>query len=132
MFWNYARPTQTLGKTIPVIALRPTSPATPTAILQPAVDGYRDGILAAKRCYDFLLSDLHHVFADKLKTLFNTGYDEDTLAKISLSSTIRDWCDSLNPKAFEQLFPDGTEKMLSLLKNTGSVSYTHLTLPTIA
>ena len=94
----------------------------------PAVFGYDtventavlDSILAAKRCYDFLLSDLHHVFADKLKALFNTGYDEETLAKISLSSTIRDWCDSLNSKAFEQLFPDGTEKMLSLLKNTGS------------
>lgn len=48
MFWNYARPTQSRDKTAPVTAPRPTSPATPTAILQPAADEYCDGIPATK------------------------------------------------------------------------------------
>ena len=36
--------------------------------------------------------------------------------KMSLYSTVREWCESINPAAFEHLFPDGTEKCLSLFK----------------
>ena len=35
---------------------------------------------------------------------------------MSLTSVIRDWCESLDPKVFEQLFSDGTERCLALLK----------------
>jgi hypothetical protein len=35
---------------------------------------------------------------------------------MSLASVIQDWCDNLDAKAFEQLFTDGTEKLLQLFK----------------
>lgn len=79
-----------------------------------------NGILEAKHFYDSLLSCLRCVLVNALKALFNTGHDEKTLNRISLGSTVRDWCDTLNPQAFEQLFPNGAEKMLSLMKNAGA------------
>ena len=36
---------------------------------------------------------------------------------MSLTSTIRDWCDTIDSDAFEYLFSDGTDKCLSLFKN---------------
>ena len=36
---------------------------------------------------------------------------------MSLTSIIRDWCDKIDAKAFNQLFPDGTDRCLSLFKN---------------
>jgi hypothetical protein len=35
---------------------------------------------------------------------------------MSLTSVIRDWCEKQDPKVFEQLFTDGTDKCLALLK----------------
>ena len=35
----------------------------------------------------------------------------------SLSSVIKDWCESLDATVFEQLFPDGTDKCLILFKS---------------
>ena len=34
----------------------------------------------------------------------------------SLNSVIKDWCESLDSTVYEQLFPDGTEKCLSLFR----------------
>ena len=36
---------------------------------------------------------------------------------MSLASVLQDWCDTLDPQVFEQLFSDGTEKCLGLFKN---------------
>lgn len=77
-------------------------------------------ILKAKQCYDSLLHDLYDVLVSKLKDIFDTGHKEKVLCRISLGSIVRDWCDTLNPQVFEQLFQDGTEKMLSLFKGAGS------------
>ena len=35
----------------------------------------------------------------------------------SLASVIKDWCESLDRTAYEQLFPDGTEKCLALFRS---------------
>lgn len=36
---------------------------------------------------------------------------------MSLASTVRDWCDTLDQTVFDHLFPNGTEKILEILKN---------------
>ena len=35
----------------------------------------------------------------------------------SLTSVIKDWCESLDDTVYEQLFPDGTEKCLALFRS---------------
>ena len=35
---------------------------------------------------------------------------------MSLTSVIQDWCDTLDPSVFEQIFADGTEKCLGLFR----------------
>ena len=79
-----------------------------------------NGMLKAKQCYDSLLHDLNDILVSKLKDMFDTRHKEKALCRISLVSIVRDWCDTLNPQVFEQLFQDGTEKMLSLFKSAGS------------
>lgn len=38
--------------------------------------------------------------------------------KLSLLDTVREWCDLLDPKSFEQLFPDGTDRFLQHLRSS--------------
>ena len=39
------------------------------------------------------------------------------VCRMSLSSVIKDWCESIDQSAFEQLFTDGTDRCLGLFKN---------------
>ena len=39
---------------------------------------------------------------------------------MSLASVIKDWCESLDQKVFEQLFSDGTDKCLALFKTVSN------------
>ena len=43
--------------------------------------------------------------------------NQEQADRISLTSTIKDWCDSIDSDAFEYLFSDGTDKCLSLFRN---------------
>ena len=70
-----------------------------------------------KLLYDGLLANLKHSLLIEVKTTFSTPKNKTNLEKISLSSSIKDWCETLNPAVFEQLFGDGTEKCLALFKN---------------
>lgn len=79
--------------------------------------GLGENIEAAKRCYDEILERLKQSLADKTKSLFMLPQNKGIDGKMSLASTIRDWCDSIDPDAFEHLFQDGTEKCLALFKN---------------
>ena len=37
--------------------------------------------------------------------------------RMSLVSVLKEWCETLNPAVFEQLFPDGTDKCLALINS---------------
>lgn len=75
-----------------------------------------ENIEAAKNCFDSLLNELKVYLIERTKDIFmlkqNQGYRQD----MSLYSIIQEWSDSIDPKAFEHLFPDGTEKCLALFK----------------
>ena len=59
---------------------------------------------------------LKKALVDEVKNIFVSSQNKAIVDKMSLASVIRDWCDSLDGKAFEQLFNDGTEKLLQLFK----------------
>lgn len=88
----------------------------------PEVFGYKDefnvglweNIAASKRFYDDRLHDLRSYLIKEVKIIFSKNNNADD--RSSLTSIIRDWCEDLDPKVFEELFPDGTEKCLALLK----------------
>ena len=51
------------------------------------------------------------------KNAFLPKGDRATGRKISLVDAVKEWCDQLDPKSFEQLFPDGTDQFLQHLKS---------------
>lgn len=81
------------------------------------VVGVADNISGAKRYYDEALNNLRHYLSVRVKSLFLPGEKQKHINQMSLASVIRDWCESLDPKAFEQLFSDGTERCLALLRS---------------
>ena len=52
----------------------------------------------------------------EVKELFGSSKSK-RFGMTSLSSVIKDWCETLDGKVFEQLFPDGTEKCLLLFRS---------------
>ena len=75
-----------------------------------------DRIIAAKKCYDDIMDKLKWVLSEKIKALFSLPQDAQKLKQMSLASVVQDWCETLDQRAFECLFPDGTEKILKLFK----------------
>lgn len=69
-----------------------------------------------KDYYDQLLEQLVNYLIIQTKHIYAT-VDEDTLKQMSLSSVIRDWCETLDDSIYDQLFGDGTENCLSLFRN---------------
>ena len=80
------------------------------------VVGVADNISGAKRYYDEALNNLRHYLSYRVKALFLPEEKHKNINQMSLTSVIRDWCESLNPKVFEQLFSDGAERCLALLR----------------
>ena len=70
-----------------------------------------------KDFYDGLLNNLKKYLADQVKHMFILNKNAELINDMSLSSVIKDWCDSLNQSVFNQLFTDGTDKCLKLFKN---------------
>lgn len=75
-----------------------------------------DNVKLAKEFYDGYLSEAKKVLSKEVKETFVLPKDQDNVNKMSLSSIIKDWCESLEQTVFEQLFTDGTEKCLGLFK----------------
>ena len=69
-----------------------------------------------KQLFDRLLSELKLTLIAQTKQEFQRPDDKQTMEQMSLASAITDWCDSLNPRVFEQLFSDGTDRCLKLFK----------------
>ncbi len=76
-----------------------------------------DNIRAVKEFYDNYLSDIKKTLCKEVKEIYVLPKDKVKVNRMSLSSVIRDWCESLDPTVFEQLFTDGTEKCLGLFKS---------------
>lgn len=80
------------------------------------LDRLIDEISSMKRFYDSFVVGVKNELVCFLKTNFVGAVYVDKVEKMSLSSIISDWCETLDPKVFEQLFPDGTDKCLALFK----------------
>jgi hypothetical protein len=76
-----------------------------------------DNIKAVKKFYDEYLLNVKKNLIKETKNIFALSKEKDRVAKMSLSSVIKDWCETLDPTVFEQLFTDGTEKCLGLFRS---------------
>ena len=76
-----------------------------------------DNIIAAKNFFDEAIEVLRNQLIIKTKTLFAPATDDTQLVFMSLASVVKDWCERQDPSLFEQIFADGTEKCLILLRS---------------
>lgn len=79
--------------------------------------GVVENIGAAKKCYDSLIEDLKSWLIKETRDLFTLPSNSRAALHMSLASIITDWCESLDSKVFEQLFPDGTDRCLRLFRS---------------
>ena len=89
----------------------------------PEVFGYKEfnsdickDVAAYKRNIDAYIDVLKVMLAEQLKEIFAIPENKITLKAMSLASVIKDWCETLDPHVFEQLFENGTNKCLGLFK----------------
>lgn len=76
-----------------------------------------DSIKEAKDFYDKALSNLKLELIKIVKEVFSSGTGKVMPKRCSLSSVVKDWCDSLNPAVFEQLFDNGADRCISFFKS---------------
>lgn len=92
----------------------------------PEVFGYQgdnfvdvaEEVANAKKVFDGLLDELKRFLIRKTQEIFIPKNEGLVNKNISLISTIIEWRESLDPKSFEQLFPDGTDRFLQHIQNT--------------
>ena len=80
-------------------------------------DNLADNLIQAKLFYDNYLILAKNELARQVKEKFILPENRTEIHAMSLASVIKDWCESLNPSVFEQLFTDGTERCLGLFKS---------------
>lgn len=91
--------------------------------LPEAVDSHGDyadaatDIIGTKNVFDGLLFELKQELIEKTKDAFLPESDRKTGRQITLTDAVKDWCDGLDPKSFEQLFSDGTDRFLQHLRS---------------
>ena len=78
--------------------------------------GLAENIAAAKQYYDHCIVQLKKDLIQTVKEIFSASQNPSSLKAASLTSVIKDWCESLDESVFEQLFTDVTEKCLGLFK----------------
>lgn len=87
----------------------------------PKLFGDNDAIVkalkSAKAFYDGYLDATKKSIAESLKELFVQERSRKNIKKMSLASVFKDWCESLDQMVFEQLFSDGTERALDVIRN---------------
>lgn len=74
-------------------------------------------IEAGKKCYDCLLDELKCYLISEMKTVFMLSNNKDAETKMSLTSIIREWSESLSADVHNHLFSDGTDKCLALFRS---------------
>ena len=86
-------------------------------------DEYADAatdIIEAKTVFDGLLSELKQVLINQTRMAFLPEKDKKAGKRITLLGAVKEWCDHLDPKSFEQLFPDGTDRFLQHLNSAAN------------
>lgn len=74
-------------------------------------------IIDAKDVFDGLIIELKQELISKTKAAFLPDNDKKSSKKTTLIDAAKDWCDRLDPKSFEQLFSDGTDRFLQHLRS---------------
>lgn len=74
-------------------------------------------IIDAKNIFDGMLLELKQELIAKTKDAFLPENDKKAGQRITLTDAAKDWCDRLDPKSFEQLFSDGTDRFLQHLRS---------------
>lgn len=72
-------------------------------------------IIITKRIFDGLLIELKELLISKTRDLLVES-NKTIKRGLSLTGTIKEWSDGLDPKSFEQLFSDGTDRFLQHIK----------------
>lgn len=70
----------------------------------------------AKVYYDKALDKLINSLICYVKELFSSNTGRETHERSSLYSIVKDWCEELDPSVFEQLFDNGADRCLGLMK----------------
>lgn len=70
-----------------------------------------------KRFYDMSLLNLKKHLNKEIKNVFINKEMKNQIDQMSLTSIIKDWCDDLDENVFEQLFTDGSERMLKVFSD---------------
>lgn len=90
----------------------------------PEAFGYDDGfddaaedIIRTKAVFDELLSELKQHLITGTKDELLPENDKKSGQKKTLVDVVKEWCDQLDPKSFEQLFSDGTDRFLQHLRS---------------
>lgn len=73
-------------------------------------------VIDAKGIFDGLLTELKQNLIEKTKDAFLPENDKASGKKITLTDAVKEWCEKLDPKSFEQLFSDGTDRFLQHLR----------------
>lgn len=89
-------------------------------------DAVADNILDAKRFYDGLLNNLKDYLITITKETFYTEGKARVKKKMSLSSVIKDWCETLDSTIYDELFTDGTDKCLELFSSITNDEYSFI------
>ena len=82
------------------------------------LDAVAENIFAAKNFFDARLDSLKNAVITGIKSLFLAEENIKIEDKLSALEIVRDWCAQFDKKIFEQVFSDGTDKFLKLLKNS--------------
>ena len=77
-------------------------------------------IIEAKNLFDNLLNELSQHLINITRDAFLPEIDKQAKHRMSLVGAVKEWCDSLDPTSFEQLFSDGTERFLQLLQTASN------------
>ena len=89
-----------------------------------------DNIKVTKEFYDGYIVKVKKELCREIKEMFVLPKNKVNINKMSLASIIKDWCESLEPSVFEQLFADGTDKCLGLFQ--GITNDDNLTISRLA
>lgn len=73
-------------------------------------------ITSVKLFYDSVFGNMKSVLIAEVKSIFVMSDNGNAVSRCSLASVIKDWCDYLEPKVFNQLFPNGADRCLGLFK----------------
>ena len=87
-----------------------------------------DAVAEIKFFYDQILGQLESTFCKEVKKLFGSEQDDAMMEKKSLPSVVSEWAGQLDSTIRNQLFADGTDRMLQLFFADESLSEHALTL----